>query len=204
METISIVMLGISTNGAYSKIDIILGIHTDIDTILTMSPSIESIYTIDDISNKRFLTCINNIPIYIFRYPDGSVLANKKYIIGICIRSYNRKQVRCTYCYDSNICAKCLGTTEHGVYDVQKIINKITKMNLEKLCPNCFHENKNTLYNGEKCIYCNLHTGMYTTPMENLSKTIEYISVLDYLDDFDAFYKKNIRVYYMLNDNIYD
>ena len=120
-----------------------------------------------------------------FRFPCCSDSSNKKIILGVKMHTYYRKYIRCDNCETHSVCDTCIGNTNNGLYDVDKIFSDSAKCNPRHICQNCNADNKidlggklvtEPLVNGKhveeknngciKCSTCNSTPSKFVSPMD--------------------------------------
>lgn len=77
-------------------------------------------------------------PIGLVAYPCCSSLAGEQWILGTIIKTYYRLSgMGCARCEEYTLCDPCIGETEGGWYDVEKILDEVQVIDREKICPTC-------------------------------------------------------------------
>ncbi len=98
-----------------------------------------------DICCTEAVMKINTRPIDLYSYPCCTEIRGEKYLVGEVVHTYYRKNVKCEKCPSYCVCDNCIGITNNGHYDVDKIINTPTTVPLEELCQHCFAHNRKNL-----------------------------------------------------------
>ena len=93
---------------------------------------------------------LNNFGIKIFSPPCCSKIGWKKFIIGRCIKKYDRVNVKCKNCDKYSCCDFCIGITENGYYDVQNILNGLVGLDNNHICEWCYNDKRNDT----ECKFC--------------------------------------------------
>lgn len=76
------------------------------------------------------------------------------YILGIKVKQYDRLAVRCDKCDTHTLCATCLGQTENGYYDIDRILDSVFQVDETHICKWCHNDKKAT---SPSCKFCNHH-----------------------------------------------
>jgi hypothetical protein len=145
---------------------------------------IENLYELNNAVFSRFKK------IQLYTPPCCSKMCQEYYVLGHCVKIYRRLDVQCEKCTNYFCCDTCLGQTENGFYDMNKLFNEIVEVNEKHVCGWCNNDKKDELNN---CKFCNcqklVEDGM-TKRFDNFidSRLNKWAS------------DKSIKYYYMLND----
>ncbi len=159
---------------------------------------------------------------HLFNFPCCSESGDDKFILGYEVHKYYRKLIKCENCKEYSVCDKCIGYTNNGYYDVNKILNEPIEVNIRHMCLYCYSDNRKDLGGLEKtypiiknsfvcgnreddekkfvkCDTCGNLPVRNRCPEDGLAnKEYKY-------DKIRSFLKKNkmdlpIKLYYMVND----
>jgi hypothetical protein len=81
----------------------------------------------------------------IYTFPCCSKSRAKIYIIGRKVHVYYRKYTKCGQCDKYSVCDTCIGETNNGNYNVDKILDEPVKVNMNHICYYCFSDNRKHL-----------------------------------------------------------
>lgn len=170
-------------------------------------------------------TEFNDKRMEVFSFPCCSKSQNEKYIIGFKLHTYYHKVVKCGDCDRNSCCDTCIGETNNGNYDVEKILDGPVEVNIRHLCLYCFSDNKVDLgaplktcklnencfdeaemkENKKKSLFCktcNRKPDERYSPEECLSKFGTYKLQLKKEFKGTTLENKPVKFYYMVNDCI--
>lgn len=146
----------------YTFIEIIYGTVVSRQDLLKYFYPFLTGESIEDITNDVHEECIEfNRDVFshgveIFNYPCCSELNDKQWIVGIVMRKYHRQYQDCESsekCNGYNHSSECLGMTENGFYDVDKILNNVVHIPEGQICYNCYNDNKEIVSQCKSCKY---------------------------------------------------
>ncbi len=128
----------------------------------------------------------------------GSKCCGKKetVIFGIVVHTYYRSCQRCEKCDKYTVCDTCIGQTNNGNYDVDKMSEFDVKVERRHLCPNCFADNGSVF---EFCKTCNHKFDKIPRSYDKWLAHVPYLFVLEELLSIAKINKKP-DFYYALND----
>ena len=77
----------------------------------------------------------------------------KIFVLGRCVKKYERINVQCDNCTENSCCDTCLGQTENGFYNVNEMYesNTIIKVEPDNICNWCYNDNREKI---EGCKFC--------------------------------------------------
>lgn len=130
--------------------------------------------------------------IQIYTPPCCSGISYKQFVVGHCLKQYERIQVGCDKCINTPYCCNtCIGQTENGYYDIDVIFDNFLEVNKNNICQYCHNDKREEL---ESCNFCNFveleHDGMRLREIKTDERLNEWTS------------KRNVKYYYMLDDCI--
>lgn len=123
----------------YTKLWIILGVKISYDDLR------KYFIDADELEDFRYDDETLDPKLGIKLYQPGCCSESKECILGFIVHTYYRKVTRCENCPTYCVCDTCIGMTNNGHYDVQKIRNEVVEVNLRHVCFNCYHDNKKDL-----------------------------------------------------------
>jgi hypothetical protein len=142
------------------------------------------------------------------------------FIVGIELHEYYRKHnCSCGDCEKYACCDACIGQTNNGYYNVQRMVTQPVEVNLRHLCFHCYSDNKEDLQapradhdfsdknkpfskEGMFCKTCGLKPDPRFTP-ETIMKRDSYRYQqlkLFIADKMPSLAEKEIKFYYLLDD----
>jgi len=152
----------------YSVVYLIVGVVVT-DEQLKAIPSIETEDEDNYVAHTIKKTKNGDIDLYV--YPACSKIGGKKFIIGSIEKTWVRKLSKCAECEDDSCCNTCIGQTEYGHYDVEKILNQVVECPLKNVCMYCWRDNKKTIMKGcRACGHIPNWDMRFNTPADNKFK----------------------------------
>jgi len=142
----------------------------------------------------------------IYSFPCCSTIKSEQFIICESVHTYYHKRSRCNDCKIYTVCEKCIGCTNNGFYDVEKILNEPTKVNISHICLNCFHDNRQDMNvpvnvgdhsvpnEGRECDVCGIKTVHNRDSRHMLAHNHKYERLSRY---------GQVDLYYIIDDCLY-
>ena len=197
----------------YRKLEIVLGAVVSYGQLKEIFNVTDPYDIPNHIYNKRWYE--NSIRILTF--PCCSDSAQKLFIVGFVMHKYYRKYSECDNCAEYTCCDDCFGKTNNGHYDIDKIFNSPTEVNIRHVCLRCYDDNRVDLMapsittdyktycaDANKslelaCKTCNLKHETWRTPTDYLKfHEHRYGIVSKFLKTNDI--ESDIKLYYMIDD----
>lgn len=149
---------------------------------------------------KSSLYTYNGTSLKLFQFPCCSDSNQTCFILGKKVKSWVRFITTCPKCEEYSLCDDCIGQTEFGYYDVQKILDGPVECPIENTCMYCWRDNRKPITN--KCVACGHKPNWqmrFNWPQEN---KFEHQPIVEALEAFmeDKKIEGEVKIYYMLDD----
>ena len=207
----------------YTQVEIILGVVIMLDDLKKIiMKEVDDNKLIDELMDYCREYGVKEFPrnSQLYDYRCCSKSKGKLFILGYPIHTYYRKKIRCSNCEEYSVCNDCIGQTNNGYYDVEKILDGPNEVNIRNVCLYCYADNKQDLNaplktcfveNGIflkndydksvriKCSTCNCVQNEHRSPTDFLKfREYRWNILCKFLKRFNI--NKDVKLYYMLDD----
>ncbi len=135
----------------------------DIDNVYDLKDKKEWLLYYTDEVNREILRRFRGIQLY--TPPCCSKENINTFVLGNCIKKYDRLDVKCEKCEKYTCCDGCLGETENGYYDANEIFSNFVEIDEDRICSWCNNDQKEK---DAVCRFCRHHeleaAGMRLSP----------------------------------------